>query len=143
MSTERDAYHELCAYTLTRGDRKFIHQHVVDAFAAQHADEQTKPIGLAFALIGLYLHIEKGVSGREVQRVHMQLARRKRPWPAFALPRHRGAITAIDVMRAPAGPERDQAIDGWCAAVWEAFRDSSREALAELLRDVHPPSRRA
>jgi hypothetical protein len=35
---EEDAYHELCAYTLQRGDAAFIHQHVVDAFAAQRAD---------------------------------------------------------------------------------------------------------
>ena len=71
----------------------------------------TKPIGLAFALIGLYLHVERGMSGRDVQRVHMQLGRRKQPWPAFALPHHRGAMTAADVMAAAPGPERDRAID--------------------------------
>src|SRR5205085_6003826 len=95
---DRDAYDELCAYTLTHGDPSFIHQHVVDAFAAQHADASSKPIGVTFALVGLYLQLEKHFSGREVQRVHMQLARRKRVWPAFVIPSRRGAMTAIDVM---------------------------------------------
>ena len=53
--TSEAAYHELCYYTLTLGDPAFIHQHVVDAFAAQQADEQTKPIKVTFALVGLYL----------------------------------------------------------------------------------------
>ena len=132
MDAERDAYNELCAYTLTHGDAAFIHQHVVDAFTAQHANEQTKPIGLTFALIGLYLHVEKHVSGRDVQKVHMQLARRKREWPRFPLPQGRGSMTAVVVMRAPAGPERDRAIDAWCSSVWNAYRDSG-DIVASLL----------
>ena len=124
MPTERERYDELCAYTLTHGDPAFIHQHVVDAFAAQNATESSKPIGVFFALVGLYLHTEKGISGRDVQRIHMRLAQRKRQWPAIALPRERGATTAGDVMAAPAGPERDRAIDAWAAAVWNAFRDT-------------------
>src|SRR6266404_5784085 len=119
--TLEDAYHEVCYYTLAHRDPSFIHQHVVDAFAAQHADEQTKPIKLTFALVGLHLHVEKQFSGREVQRVHMGLARRKRAWPSFALPHERGSMTVADVLAAPAGPERDKAIHAWCASVWEAF----------------------
>lgn len=130
--SERDAYDELQCYTLAHGDRAFIHQHVVDAWAAQHADERTKPIKLTFALVGLYLHVEKGFSGRQVQRTHMTLAQHKRNWPSFALPQGRGSITASFVMSRDAGPERDQAIEAWCASVWEAFRES-RQAVAELL----------
>ena len=132
--TERDAYDELCAYTLSRGDAQFIHQYVVDAWAAQHADEHTKPIGLAFALVGLYLGVEKNVSGREVQRAHMRLARRKRAWPPFDLPSDRGAMTAIEVMAAPAGPRRDEAIRAWCAAVWAPF-SAQRAQLEAVLRE--------
>jgi len=128
----REAYHELCGYTLTHAG-SFVHQHVVDAFAAQNADAATKPIGIAFALIGLYLHLERGVSGRDVQRVHMQLGRRKHAWPAFALPADRGRLTAVDVIAAPPGPERDRAIDAWSASVWAAFADS-RPAVIALLR---------
>jgi hypothetical protein len=133
MDSEQDLYHELCCYTLAHGDTSFIHQHVVDAFAAQHASDRSKPIGVTFALVGLYLHVEKQFSGRQVQRAHVKLARRKRPWPAFTLPRDRGSMTAIDVMTAPEGPERDRAIHAWCASVWEVFA-GNRQAIADLLR---------
>lgn len=133
MTSEEDAYHELCAYTLGRGDANFIHQHVVDAFAAQHAGEQSKPIGVTFALVGLYLMIEKQWTGKQVQRTHMQLARHKTPWPVFEMPHNRGTMTAIEVMAAPEGPERDQAIHAWCASVWAAL-SSHREDVASLLQ---------
>ncbi len=42
-------------------------------------------------------------------------------------------MTATDVMRAPPGPERDRAIDAWCASVWSAYRDSARDAIATLV----------
>ena len=136
MITDADAYNGLCCYTLTLGDAAFIHQHVVDTFAAQNADEQTKPIKLAFALIGLYLHIEKQFSGREVQRAHQFLGQKKRSWPSFSLPRDRGSITARDVMRLPEGAERDQAIHDWCALVWNACRDS-HQPVKELLQKLN------
>ena len=127
-------YDELASYTLTRGDAAFIHQHVVDAAAAQQATEATKPIAVAFALIGLYLHVERGFTGRQVQRAHMMLAKRTRQWPAFRLPTDRGTMTADDVMAAPAGAERDRAITAWCASVWEAYRESAA-AVAQLSRE--------
>src|SRR5262245_54384032 len=133
MNPEEAAYHELCAYTLQLGDPAFIHQHVVDAYAAQHATEATKPIGVAFSLAGLYLHVERGLSGREVQRAHMQLARQKRTWPSFRLPDDRGAITVRDVMAVPEGALRNEAIDRWCVSVWDAFA-ANRPAVIELLR---------
>jgi hypothetical protein len=132
--TSKDAYNELCYYTLAHRDPTFIHQCVVDAFAAQHADEQTKPIKLTFALIGLYLHVEKEFSGKRVQRVHMDLGAHKQLWPSFAVPENRGSLTVADVLAVPAGPERDEAIHAWCASVWEAFRDQ-RQTVAELLRE--------
>ena len=134
VPADLDAYHELCGYTLTHGDAAFIHQHVVDAFAAQHAGGQSKPIGVTFALVGLYLHLERGFTGRQVQRAHMQMARHTRQWPAFDLPAARGSITALDVMAAPAGSARDRAIDDWCRSVWDAFA-ASRPAVEALLRD--------
>lgn len=122
--TLQEANDELCAYTLTHGAPEFIHQYVVDAFAAQMADEQTKPIKLTFALLGLYLHLERNFTGRQVQLAHQYLGRQKRPWPRFVLPKERGSITAREVLAQSAGPARDQAIDAWCRAVWEAFRDA-------------------
>jgi hypothetical protein len=133
MILDEEAYHQLCAYTLTRGDAAFIHQHVVDAYAAQHADEATKPIAITFALIGLYLLVEHGTTGRQVQRVHMQLGRQQHAWPVFSLPQDRGAVTAVDVIGAPEGPERDRAIHDWCRSVWTAF-STNRGIVAELLK---------
>ena len=131
---ERDAHNELSAYTLAHGLETFIHQHVVDAFAAQQADEHSKPVTVAFALVGLYLHLEQGDTGREVQQAHMRLGRRKQVWPTFTLPLDRGAITAIDVMKAPEGEERHRAIDAWCASVWAAYAPTSRNTVEEFLR---------
>jgi len=131
---EREIYDELCFYTLAHGGPEFIHQHVVDAWAVQYADERTKPIGLTFGLVGLYLHLEKGFTGRQVQLAHMKLGKRKHVWPTFVLPDGRGSVTAADVMAVPAGVERDRAIDAWCASVWEAFQ-SNRETVATLLAE--------
>jgi hypothetical protein len=133
MLSEQDAYDELRCYTLTHGDPSFIHQHVVDAFTAQHADERTKPIALTFALVGLYLHVEKRNSGRQVQRAHMVLARRKRLWPTFPLPHARGSMSAAAVMAAPEGVERDQAVHAWCVSVWQAFHECQRTVVDLLV----------
>lgn len=132
--SEREAYEQLQCYTLAHGDPAFLHQYVVDAWAAQHADANTKPIALTFALVGLYLHLERGFTGRQVQRTHMALARHGRAWPSLPLPPERGAVTAIGVMTADAGPDRDRAIDTWCASVWDAFHEAHAE-VAELLRE--------
>ena len=130
MVAPQAAYDELASYTLTLGDAAFIHQHVVDAFAAQQATETTKAITVAFALIGLYLHVERGFTGRQVQRAHMMLARRSRNWPVFTLPEARGARTATDVLATPAGPARDHAISDWCASVWSAYAEIAPEVAA-------------
>jgi hypothetical protein len=130
----QEAFDELCAYTLSLRDPAFIHQHVVDAFAAQHAEAGGKPITITFALIGLYLHLEKGLTGRQVQLAHMSLARRKRAWPSFELPPSRGSITAVDVLARALGPQRDRAIHDWCLSVWTAY-GASHETIATLLED--------
>jgi hypothetical protein len=133
ISPSDDAYHELCAYTLTHDSRRFIHQHVIDAYGAQGADDESKPVRLMFSLAGLYLHLEKGFTGRQVQLAHMELARRSRIWPTFALPTNRGAMTAADVLAASPGADRDAAIDAWCASVWDAYADS-RPLVIEVLQ---------
>jgi len=133
MGVEEEPIHQLSAYTLNHGDPAFIHQHVVDAYAAQNASERTKPVAITFALAGLYLHVEKNFTGREVQLAHMKMAKNKRPWPSFSLPEDRGAITVREVLAAPVGERRDAMIEAWAAAVWAAFRDS-RDTVAEVLR---------
>lgn len=132
-AAEVASYHALCAYTLTHGDPGFVHQHVVDAFAAQLADASTKPITLAFALIGLHLLLERSYTGRQVQRVHRLLANRRKEWPRFDLPADRGSIWPSDVLAAPPGRARDEMIVMWCASVWQAY-SASRAAVLELIR---------
>lgn len=133
MSTEESLYHELTAYTLELRDPEFIHQHVVDAYAVQHANAKSKPIGVVFALIGLYLHVEKGFNGRQVQLVHMQLAQRRRQWPVMELPKERGCLTVAEVVAAPPGRERKARIHEWCKSVWETCM-SRRGQISELLK---------
>src|SRR5436305_5181630 len=99
----QDAYNELAYYTLSHHNPEFIHQNLVDAYTAQNAHEKTKPIAIAFALIGLYLHVEKGFTGRQVQLAHMQLANQQKSWPAFDLPETRGSITVFDVLATQPG----------------------------------------
>jgi len=128
----RAAYDEVYAYTMGRPG--FILQHVVDAFGVQTATNDSKPIGVVFGLVGLYLHVERQFSGHQVQKAHMVLGRRKREWPRMHLPENRGDITVADVLVAPAGPERDKAISDWCRSVWTAF-NANRETIIALLRE--------
>jgi len=132
MHCTRAAYDEVYAYTMGRPG--FILQHVVDAFAVQTANDESRPIGVVFGLVGLYLHVEKQFSGRQVQRIHMELGRRKREWPRVYVPEDRGSMTVADVLAASAGPERDMAIDNWCRSVWTAF-DANRQTIIALLRE--------
>jgi Family of unknown function (DUF5946) len=128
-------YDELCAYTIAHAEPAFIHQHVVDAWAAQNAGPDTKPVALTMALVGLYLHVEQRMNGLKVQRAHMQLAKKKREWPEFDVPAERGRLTASDVMARPEGPERDRAIHDWAVSVWRAF-SGNRAAIVQLLREA-------
>lgn len=136
--TELEAYHQLSAYTLTLGDAAFIHQHVVDAYAAQNANTETKPITITFALVGLYLHIERQLNGREVQRAHQWLARKPRAWPCFVLPEKRGAFTAKDVLAYPVGAERAVAVSSWATNVWEAVAAAEPDT-AKMIREICRP----
>jgi len=128
----RAAFDEVYVYTMGRPG--FILQHMVDAFAVQTANQDTKLVGIVFGLVGLYLHLEKQFSGRQVQEVHMKLGRRKRAWPKINLPKDRGSMTVIDVLAVPAGPERDKAIDDWCRSVWTSF-GGNRQSIIALLRE--------
>jgi hypothetical protein len=135
MPSDQNLFDELTFYTLSHRDPRFIHQHVVDAYAAQLADEQTKPIKLVFSLVGLYLFLEKGFTGRQVQQMHMRLARRRKQWPRLSLPSGpRGDVTVSTVLAAPPGPARDEMIRSWCASVWQTWQ-ASRPRIVDLLKE--------
>lgn len=138
MSNQLESFHELSCYTLAHGDPAFIHQHAVDAFTAQSAQPGDKAIALAFALIGLHLHLERGFDGRRVQLAHMALAGTGRDWPRFRMPPDRGAISVHDVLSAAPGTARDARIADWCRAAWHAWRDE-HAAVERLLRDRRIP----
>lgn len=125
-----DLYNQLAFYTLSHPDPSFIHQLVVDAYGAQHADESIKPIALVFSLIGLYLHLEKGYTGKQVQRAHMQLAKWPNTWPKLPLASRRGNVQIEHVLAAPPGPARDAVIEQWCASVWESWSESRPAIIA-------------
>lgn len=132
MDDLRVVFDEVYVYTMGRPG--FILQHVVDAFAVQNANHDSKPIVVVFGLVGLYLHVEKEFSGRQVQEAHMRLGRRKREWPNIFFPEDRGTMTVVDVLAASAGPERDTAIENWCRDVWASFGEN-RQAIIDLLRE--------
>jgi hypothetical protein len=134
--SDQELYDELAFYTLKLGDPEFIHQHIVDAYAVQHATPGSKPIGVVFGLIGLYLYLEKNFAGRRVQLAHMEMARRRRHWGAPPLPaQQRAAIGVANVVAASPGPERNAMIRRWCQAVWQDWQHA-RPEIAALARDL-------
>ncbi len=138
------AYSDLLCYTVSHRHPAFIHQNVVDAYAAQHAGGPSRAIGVAFGLTGLYLALEKGCTGRQVQRAHMRIARIRKDWPRLDPPARPGAITVADVLRVPEGPARDEMIRCWMEAVWESWTDRQqwvRDVTAEAFAGsrTHPP----
>ncbi len=122
MAGGRGTYDDVYAYAIGRPG--FLVQHVADAHAAQTANADTKPITLFFALAGLHLHVDRGFSGRSVQRVHMLMGRDRRDWPRIQPPDNRGSITATDVYLCVEGLDRDQMIMSWCRSVWAAYASS-------------------
>jgi len=134
MQSDQDVYNQLSYYTLAHKDPAFIHQHIVDAYTAQIADKNTKPIAIAFALAGLYLYLKKDFTGKQVQQMHMKMAKRKREWPSFDLPKYKGDITVHEVLATPDGFARDEMIREWCISVWNAYA-SSQGKVSKLLSE--------
>ena len=117
----RNLRDELTYYTLALGDPRFIHQHLVDAYQAQHVLHSKSTIGAAFALAGLYLAVERGLTGRQVQKMHMVMGSQSKQWPRFIPPKDVGPLTVADVLAVEPGPARDEKLLQWCASVWGAW----------------------
>jgi hypothetical protein len=117
----RRLMHELSYYTLAHGDPRFIHQHLVDAYGAQHVRDSKSTIGAAFALAGLYLAVERGFTGRQVQKMHMLMGGQSRQWPRFEQPENVGPLTVADVLAVVPGPDRDEKLMQWCGSIWGAW----------------------
>jgi hypothetical protein len=133
MNSDNSAFNELSIYTLSLRDPWFIHQLVVDTYAAQHVTPDQKPIAGSFALIGLYLVYEKGFTGKQVQSVHMQIAGKQKTWPKFIAPTIKWELTVEDVMKIPPGEKRDEMIKKWGESVWEMWRKDHEQQIKDLL----------
>lgn len=130
MPSDQELFDELSFYTLAHGDPAFIHENSADAFRAQHVDPTTKPMAVVFAVMGLYLYLEKNFTGRQVQLAHMRMARQQKSWPHLRRPTRQASLTVADVVATEPGPERDAMIRQWCAAVWEIWRESRSQIVA-------------
>ena len=128
---DSDQLNELSFYTLSHSGGTFIHQLAVDAFTAQNADEETRPMARIFSLVTLYLHIEKNYTGKQAQLAHMKMAKHKIDWPQIILPEERGEITINDVLALPPGSRRDEMISRWCSSVWKVYK-SNRDTIISI-----------
>jgi hypothetical protein len=118
-----EMFYELSCWTLARQDSRFIHQHAVDAYEAQHAGGNTRPITAVFGLIGLCLALEKGYTGRQVQLAHMKIASRRKEWPRLEPPNRKAELTVMDVMQAETDAEKEVMLMKWAASVWDIWKD--------------------
>ena len=118
-----EMYYELTYWTLARQDGRFIHQHAVDAYEAQHAGGKTRPITAVFGLIGLYLALEKGYTGRQVQLAHMKIAFRRKDWPRLEPPARKAELTVMDVLTAETDEEKEEMLLKWAGSVWDIWEE--------------------
>jgi hypothetical protein len=103
---------------MSKQDINFVHQHAIDTYSAQHAGNDMKNITIAFSLIGLYYAVERGFTGKQVQRVHMLLSKQKHNWTALQLPNKPYSLTVSDVLKQKAGESRDDMLRKWMYDVW-------------------------
>ena len=126
-----ETYYELTYWTLARQDSRFIHQHAIDAYEAQHAGGRTRPITAVFGLIGLYLALEKGYTGRQVQLAHMKIVSRRKEWPRLQPPARKAELTVMDVLRVETDAEREKMLMKWAESVWKSW-----EHLHPWIREI-------
>ena len=87
-------------------------------------------------LIGMYLALEKGHTGRQVQRAHTRIAKARKDWPRLEPPVHPADLTVREILQTKTGAERESMIHRWMVAVWESWADRKdwvREITSSLL----------
>jgi hypothetical protein len=114
-------HNELTAYFMLNPDITFSAQHAVDAYGAQHSGGVTKTITTAYSLIGLYLAVEHGYTGRQVQLAHMELAKKKIQWPSLDLPTKHYSISVADVLKSEEGSYRIEMLMKWATHIWDTW----------------------
>ena len=121
-----ELYNQLAFYTLSHNGNDFIHQHLVDAYTIQTANENTKPIAIIYALAGIYLHVVENYTGKEVQEAHLKMSKKSKVFPIITLPDNRGAIKISDIIKIDNPAEKDIAIHKWCETIWQAFSEQHK-----------------
>lgn len=106
------------------------HQTCVDAYGAQHVGEHTPAIGVAFALNGLYLVLERGFTGIQARQAHGYLADTVPSWPRFTPPGEAGGLTVFDVTMASCVEEHIELVRSWGRTVWAAWAHVHDEIAA-------------
>ena len=129
-------FYDLTSWTIVQQDNRFIHQHAVDAYEAQHAGGKTRPITVSFGLIGLYLALEKGFTGRQSpQLAHIKIGRTKWDWLLLEPPEHPAKLTVMDVLQV-ADREKEKMLMLWAGSVWQSWEPRHqwvREITAKVL----------
>ena len=114
-------------------------QMTVDAYGAQHAGSPTKPIRVAYSLVGLHLALDLGLSGPEVRDAHSRMGKPDPTWPSFERPQGCATTSVLDVARAgvwSGSPEgHAETVREWAVAVWAWWENSHRDAerLTQML----------
>lgn len=115
------------------------HQMTVDAYGAQHAGDPTRPIRLAYSLVGLHLALDLGLSGAQVRAAHSRMGRPDASWPPFARPAGKAAKSIADVahagVQAGSAEGHATAVLAWARAVWAWWEPAHAdvEAMARRL----------
>jgi uncharacterized protein DUF5946 len=126
---------ELAGFESTVIELGRFRQMTVDAYGAQHAGHPTKPIRVAYSLVGLHLALDRKVSGAGVRTAHSLMGKPQPDWPGFDSPRRSPAITVLDVVDAGAHAGsvagHAAAMLRWAEAVWLAWTNH-HSAVVEL-----------
>ena len=131
---------ELSGYTLASTDATFIHQLAVDAYGAQHSGGVTKPITTAFSLAGLYLTLERGYTGWQVQQAHLELAKQRKGWPLLPPPEQTADLNVLDVLLTDTDATREERLRAWATAVWAGWQPTHawvRETFDPMLEQPY------
>jgi len=130
---------EITGYESQHPELARCHQLTVDAYGAQHAGGGTKQIRVAYSLVGLYLALDRGISGIGVRTAHSLMGKPRPDWPVFDPAPVLAGLTVLDV--AEAGARADSvsghaaAVRRWAEMVWGSFagRHADVVALTERL----------
>jgi hypothetical protein len=127
-------FHALSAIHINEADSSFIHQIAVDCYGAQHTGGPAKPITAAYSLIGLCLHLEHGLTGKQVQAAHMSLARRPKTWPLLPAPTARYSVFVDSILACDSAIARTERIEAWALSTWKVWREQ-HEWVRSVIQD--------